>query len=217
MRARSSRPPHVHHVGLFSPTSRWMERQVPGGLLRAVHAAWRAGYVADAELRDALPYLWSFDGFREAEREALQMFDAAGYATDDPTVQLPAVIDVYQGRASGERLGIAWSIDPERARLAAGDHGQRSGPRSTPALYSGRIAACNVLLFTSLGREVVTRRESVLDLHEGPTGAGMIPWAPAWADLGALRPGVALMLRLAGRSADLDRWMAALIPYPPPG
>lgn len=213
MPGRASRRASRRRGGAPSGQSseRWLNR-TPGALVRGLHAAWRAGLVGDDELRASLVLFWCLDGF--AEDEALEMLAAVGYVTDAPGISLPDSVDIFRGQARGERLGIAWSLNPERALYHAADHARRVDNRLAPELYSGRVAACDVLLFSCFWREVVVRREAILDLRSGiPPGVFMAPWVPrpTLPQIERMRPGAHLMFRLAGREAEADTYMANLL------
>ena len=189
----------------MTPGMRSNER---GALMRELHEAWRAGRVENDELRAALPFYWTLDGFAEAEVETLEMFDAVGYVTDAPDVPLPDVVRVYQGRASFGGGGLAWTVAPPTARLYAIKHAQRLG--SEPEFLTARVAASDVLLFCWVGREIVARRESLIALGAGnPDAAPPLPmWYPERrpGPFEPFRPGVRLQLRLGGLEGDeLDR------------
>jgi hypothetical protein len=178
--------------------------------LTAMHCDWAAGRLSADVVRAALPGCWAGFGSSFEAPVTLEMLRAVGPILDSPE-RMPEQFRVYQGRPSGEPVGIAWSPNP----LVAAEYGKRwhavrkyRGADLPAVLWAGTVQRSDVLMSLWLSSEVIVAPDAVTDLHEifGPAPAGDIGWWKlAWTDYRA-----AAERQAAG-------WVRYLIPRRYPG
>lgn len=151
--------------------------------LTALAADLRAGRVSVDVVRAALPFCWMRYGSTLEAPEMLAMLRSVGPISDSPERPMPDRFPVYQGRPSGEALGIAWSPDPA---IAAG-YGtwwqavrKYRGADLWPVLWTGTVRAADVLMLSRMTSEVIVPPEAVNDAHEIPARSAPAVDSDAW-------------------------------------
>jgi hypothetical protein len=160
------------------------DRSIVRTELSAMYNDWTAGRITDDVVRAGLPFCWIAYGSTLEAPEALAMLRAVGPISD--TERMPERLRVYQGRVSGEPIGIAWSPDPQVAL----EYGKRwcavraSRGADLPAvLWTGTVRGADILMVSLSSSQVVVAPEDVTDPHEisGPVPAVADPWRLASA------------------------------------
>jgi hypothetical protein len=137
---------------------------------------WRAGRISDDMVRAALPTCWLLFGSTLEAPEMLALLRGVGPISDSPERPMPSRFRIYQGRASGEPIGITWSPDPETATIYSKAwrvvRAQR-GADLPAVIWTGTVRDSDVLLLSRISSEVIVPPEAVDDLHEisGPIAA----------------------------------------------
>jgi hypothetical protein len=149
----------------------------------AIYRDWQSGRIGADVVRAALPFAWRRYGSQLEAPEMLAMLRAVGPLSDSPERPMPERFAVYQGRPSGEPLGIAWAPAPELAtsyarvwqviRAARGDN-------LRPVLRTGTVRAADVLMVFRGSPEVILAPEDVADVHEIAEGTAEDGWEDAW-------------------------------------
>ena len=158
--------------------------------LSAMHGDWCARRISDGVVRAALPGCWMRDGSSLEAAETLAMLRSVGPISDSPEWPMPKRFRVYQGRLSGEALGISWS--PE-LQIAAGYSRRWQAVRKSrgddleAVLWTGTVRDFDVLMLLRLTSEVIVALEDVSDVHEIPVPASarvsdawLLPRSGAW-------------------------------------
>jgi hypothetical protein len=204
--SKDGRGPYDAWQGL-RPESVKTFRSVSRTELTVMHDAWIAGRIGDDMVRAALPMCWVTNGSTLEADVTLAMLRALGPLSDSPERPMPSRFRVYQGRPSGEALGIAWSGEPQEAVR----YGERwravrleRGANLPAVVWTGIVRASDVLMLSRLSPQVIVSPEAVTELREITDLATL----PATLDLFTWR-----FLTTADHFAALEREIAGLVRY----